>query len=471
MGRGAGPAGDPLAWRRGGLTVVVFGAILKIAPSGSDSVRRESSLIDFAPLLAARRTCQRASCVREPQPRDDLFVKSTTNDGGARDWRPAPGEAGETPAWPVLASLPRVGVHSEPQSAPLRTETPIEHARAQGYEAAPLRIATPAAAPEDFEPLAITSQSSVGASIQFRTFIDQAHLSVRGYDLPSVGEHRSAEPPAAWPAPASTHRRIDAASRRLGEPAPIKPPLKAVEPNCSSLTAKVFQIHAAVAPYAGMMMTLALAASVGLLCWMTMGRPHAAATNESVLGRPAAWPAETATKPLPADADRISAAPEQFVSEFAWRMTPSQESEESTAAQSNPKRVAEAAPSSAKTDEIAVLATPQLDLNEPAEPSAVASTGDAATPTTAESSPTETAAASVAATAPPVTSTPAEQPTAPRTSEPITPTPPAGPFPTTPYGAFNYFAQPSPGTPNTGESVTQESVVSRPGNEAAAATR
>lgn len=341
----------------------------------------------------------------------------------------------------------------------------MERAVDQSSEAPSLRIATLAEAPEEFEPLTVASQPSTCGTIEFRTFIDQPHLTVRGYDWPTASERPVVQQP-----PPSAHRRVDAGSRWPNVTAAPKPAPRTAAPASQSLADKVFQIHAAAAPHAGLLMTLALAASVGLLCWLTMGRPSAAPSRENVHDGPGGWPAETVTKPLPEDAAGVSAAPDQFVSEFAWRMTPPAETAADAA---SPPAIAHEqpaeAPSAAAPNEVAALAAPKLELTDaPPSTSPIAASPAVVPPMPAKPAASEPAAATVAATpaakpAEQVVAAPASQP------EPITPTPHGNAFPTTPYGAFNYFAQPTPAESSTG-AADQTSVATRPMDASAAPT-
>lgn len=406
-------------------------------------------------------------------------MNSPSNNSGSRDWPSAPGEAAETLAWPVLASLPRVGAPREAQPAPRRTDAAIEFPASEPSEVPAIRIATPAVAPEEFEPLSVANVQTARGTIEFRTFIDQPHLTVRGYDWSTASTCPiAAEQLPARETPPACHRRVDAGSPRMSASPPRQPAARPFAPASQSLADKVFQIHAAAAPHAGLLMTLALAASVGLLCWLTMGRPSAAPSREHVHDGPGGWPAETVTKPLSEDAGAVSAAPDQFVSEFAWRMTPPDEPAKE--AKSSPAIVHEqpaGAPSAAVASEVAALAAPKLKLTDgPASTSAVAAAPAASSvaipPLPAKPAGSEPAAATVAATpaaapqaasAAQVAAVSASQP------EPITPTPHGHAFPTTPYGEFNYFAQPTTPAPDAG-AAEQTSVATRPLDASAAPT-
>lgn len=354
-------------------------------------------------------------------------MNSSANNSGVRPSRTATGDVAQTPAWPVLASLPRIGVERAPQRAAMFLDTAVDDAAEQTDDVSTLLVATQAAAPEEFEPFAMAPPADRG-TIELRTFIDQPHLAVRGYDWPVADERRTGAAPIA--APSSTYRRIDAGSPRASD-AP-QAPSRPAEPVSLPLATRIFQLHAAAAPHAGIIMTLALAASVGLLCWFTMGRSHNATTYDRVLDVPGGWPAETATTPLPDGAADVSAAPNQFVSEFAWQATPTSEPATAPTEDNQPL-----SPPSAATP-----AAPKLELNEPtANPAEVAGAKDEAPAAKVAAAPAAVATTAAAAPAP---AAPVEATTAAKSPEPITPTPHEHGFPTTPYGEFNYFAAPAP---------------------------
>lgn len=368
-------------------------------------------------------------------------MNSPPNTSGARLSRSATAESVETLAWPVLASLPRVGAQREPQRATMHSDgsdAAIEYAADRTDDVPELRIAMVVESPEEFEPLAPVVQPATRGTIEFRTFIDQPHLTVRGYDWPTAGGRRVAEEPVSIAAPPNARRRIDAGSRGANTSTAPKASPRAPEAVSQSLATKIFQIHAAAAPHAGIVMTLALTASVGLLCWFTMGRPNAAADYKHVLDGPGGWPTETATTPLPEGAAGVSAAPDQFASEFAWRMTPASE----PAAPPTPSAVNVDEQQTASPNDVATLGAPKLELTDPPAP------------TDATTAPETAASSLVVADVAPAPAAAVEKTAAAQLPEPITPTPHAGPYPTTPYGAFNYFAQPSPTTPVAGAAAT-----------------
>lgn len=302
--------------------------------------------------------------------------------------------------------------------------------------APPLRIAELDATPPETEPI-VASRPAPRGPLERRTFIDQPHLTVRGYDWPMSTEPAATGSESAnRPAIAERTRiRVDQGTRRQPG-ASTKPMQRMSSPDAAkpTMAAKVFQLHAAAAPHAGVAMTLALVLSVGFLCWLTFGHSNVAINYDKALDMPGGWPAETATQSPPTDTG-INASAGAYIPEFAWRVTPPGE---------QPAITADAAPAPVATAESAesTIVAPQLALSQP--PGAAVSTA----------APAPVAAAPVAV-APAV-----------ETPEPITPTPTGTSYPTTPYGEFNYFAQ---GTTTPGAVVDQTAVAARPSPESASA--
>jgi hypothetical protein len=406
----------------------------------------------MAPTLAARRLFSRRAELRSAY-KGTTLVSFPRNDSGARPLRTASVEPAETLAWPVLASLPRVGIQCEP----LRAATPMAVGMANSPEspgASPaLRIATLAEAPEEFEHLAASEPSSVRDAFAFQTFLDQPQVTVRGYDWRFADSHQEVGKPSGIGAPPRTHYRIDAGNPRSSEPAAVKSSSRPAASASQTLSARMFQIHAAAAPHAGLLMTLVLAASVGLLCWLTMGRSNSALNYDQVLDDAAGWPAESASTRLPARAAGLNGAPDQFTPEFAWRKTPIDHV--AAAPPMTDGGTEELRPSPGadlESNDVAAMTAPQLELSEPpATTPADAASAEVASPSSA----TEVAASTTAPTAAaaPAQAATSEVTEAAPSPEPITPTPHGHAFPTTPYGAFNYFAQPAPTSPPAARSA------------------
>jgi len=174
-------------------------------------------------------------------------------------------------------------------------------------------------------------------------------------------------------APASQrHRRFDAADARtpspmavMGQPAanPRREPV--------TLAGRMFHWHAALAPHAGIVVTIALALSAGLLYWLAFDRAAGGVSPKNALDAPA-WsigssdPQFTWSAPLPANSPpaEVASAPSLELQDNESRLPLIDEPEAAAA----PVESAEAT-EIAKPEEVAAAAgQPPLVASAPAEP-------------------------------------------------------------------------------------------------------
>lgn len=159
------------------------------------------------------------------------------------DGRTVPPDEATAPQWPVLARLPYVGADDE-HAAP----------RAWRHDRVP---PAPVAVPPHINP-----------SLRLADEADKYP--------PQSYEHIEYVESAPKPRPEPRYR-IDAGQPR----GPVRRmAATTVSPHDESqtLAARVFQWHAALAPYAGLAMTFVLATFAGLLYWSTFARPEAPAS-------------------------------------------------------------------------------------------------------------------------------------------------------------------------------------------------
>lgn len=152
------------------------------------------------------------------------------------------GDAAAT-QWPVLARLPDVAADAEQAGS----QTWTINARLSPTEAA--------GPPRVNPPLRITGDAD-----------DYGPLS---YEQVGYGENA--------PRPCEPRYRIDAGQPR-GSFRHAAAPTASLYKETQTIAAKVFQWHAAAAPYAGLAMTFVLAMFAGLLYWSTFARPAAPAS-------------------------------------------------------------------------------------------------------------------------------------------------------------------------------------------------
>jgi hypothetical protein len=216
----------------------------------------------------------------------------------------APDAAAAT--WPVLARLPWVGepaaVREEPRA---RYVEPAAEpmGRREAYSPPSLRIADTPAEPS-------------------RKYIDRAHLTAQpvppGPSYQAVAGSVAAEPTHHQTASRQRRHRIDPGDARHAEALaatarshllPLNDP--------KTFAGRVFQWHAAAAPYAGVVLTFLLAFTGGLLYWFTIGRPQAAPSNGGATGAPI-WTSESLDPTTIARESLNTPGASAEVEEFSW---------------------------------------------------------------------------------------------------------------------------------------------------------
>lgn len=339
--------------------------------------------------------------------------------------RPIPPADASALKWPVLARLPWVGeptaVREEQRAR--RLEPPAEAAgRREAHSPPSLRIAD--------MPAELT-----------RTYIDRAHAPMQPaepaqtYD--AIADSVAAEPLNREAASRQPRHRIDSgdANRFYTSASPVRSIfLPQEEPN--TLAARIFQWHAAAAPYAGVVLTFLLAFSAGLLYWMTFGRPQSAPVNGEAPSAPI-WTSESLDPTTIAQGGPNAPGALQDVKEFSW-----------TKSAPHDKAPAKTKPA---VDEAVKLDTPPLAA-ELADEKAVA-------PETAPITPTPAEPAQAAASKSPAT---IESPVAAANGRS------AITYPTTPYAAFDFGLISSATEPPAvaDQSSPQDTVAERPADGA-----
>lgn len=85
-----------------------------------------------------------------------------------------------------------------------------------------------------------------------------------------------------------------------------------------SLASRIFQWHAATAPYAGVVLTFLLAFSAGLLYWATFGRPQSNHSNGGAFEATPIWTSESLDPTTIGQDDWQGPAAAQDAAEFSW---------------------------------------------------------------------------------------------------------------------------------------------------------
>jgi hypothetical protein len=230
----------------------------------------------------------------------------------------------------------------------------------------------------------------------------------RGSNVRPGGAHSYNWPTAAPPTTASDQQlparyvRVDGAASESNEPSTPAPHIAAFLPERITFAARLFQWHAALAPYTGLITAASLLIAVGVVYSFTASpRP---ATQPSTTATSPLWP-EAAPTPLTLNQPESPISAADDLSAFSW------------SAKLLPK------PVPARLEESP--ATPLAGETQSAPPKALD-----AKEVPSETKPNETTAKTEF---PPVAP-------APKTAqvEPITPTPNAGAYPSTPFSAFDY---------------------------------
>jgi hypothetical protein len=86
-------------------------------------------------------------------------------------------------------------------------------------------------------------------------------------------------------------------------------------PERTTIAARLFQWHAALAPHAGLSLMAALVVAVGVLSWLTFGPRSAPAPSKTV--QTPLWPKE-ATAPLTLHLPADGLSPTDDLSQFSW---------------------------------------------------------------------------------------------------------------------------------------------------------
>jgi hypothetical protein len=313
--------------------------------------------------------------------------------------------------WPVLARLPWVG-----EAAPVREEP-----RARYVEPA----AEPAGRREAYTPPSLRIADTPAES--GRKYIDRAHISTQpataAQPFEAIAGSVASDSIQREAASRQRRHRIDPGDALHADAMATTVrshllPLK--EPN--TLAARVFQWHAATAPYAGVVLTFLLAFSAGLLYWFTIGRPQAAPASGGASSAPI-WTSESLDPTKVARDSLNSPGASQDVEEFSW-------SQRDAAKPLN--------------GEVAKLDAPPLGEELAAEKVEAAKVAPVA-PKKAEPTPATVGEAPVAAASP--------AQSAGASSNSI--------YPTTPYAAFDFGLVPST-SPSVAGAATQGAVAGRP---------
>jgi hypothetical protein len=135
-------------------------------------------------------------------------------------------------------------------------------------------------------------------------------------ELSGGGEEPSTSAAAVNVPPVPSRRfRIDSAAETPREA--VAPPHRpAFVTEKLTVASRLFQLHAALAPHAGLATTAALVAAVAVLSWLTFGpRPVSSPANKSV--HTPLWPEQEAAAPLTLNRPaRLS--PTEDLSQFSW---------------------------------------------------------------------------------------------------------------------------------------------------------
>ncbi len=218
------------------------------------------------------------------------------------DRSPPPADA-SSPMWPVLARLPWVGqapaahgehrvTYSEPQAE--------DAGRREAYSPTTLRIAE---TPADLQ----------------RAYVDRAHRASEPR-IPNV-QLRNDEPVIHESPSRQRLHRVDSGDARKF--AALAAGLRNASPTSESLTlaSRIFQWHAALAPYAGVVLTFLLAFSAGLLYWATFGRPQANHSTGGAFEATPLWTSESLDPTTIGQNDWQTPAVAQDAAEFSWSQT------------------------------------------------------------------------------------------------------------------------------------------------------
>jgi hypothetical protein len=195
--------------------------------------------------------------------------------------RPATPAGEPTPAWPILAQLPWIdgsfATHDAYAAANDNQSNPV-------VEPPPRTILPPRYA-RILEPL-------------------------QSYDGPPA----VTSDVAAREAPIQQWR-LDAGANVLNKAVTPQPHAPAFMPEKATLSARLFQLHAALAPHAGLSMTAALVLAVGVLSWLTFGARFTVTPAKSA--QTPLWP-EKATTPLTLNQPATMFSPTDDLSQFSW---------------------------------------------------------------------------------------------------------------------------------------------------------
>jgi hypothetical protein len=174
--------------------------------------------------------------------------------------------------WPLLARLPRAG------RAPVAVQRPAAPKMRHG-ETAPT-AANPA--------LAVLNQRPPASQRAPHAAAMSPHVVPEAYDWPDLDD--SARAAERLPAPRREYLRIDAPDQRLGRVANRRTADQ-------SLAARAYRWHSALAPHAGVAMTVALILSATLLYWLTLGQGSAGGDFEDILDKQNTWSSEAPLEP------------------------------------------------------------------------------------------------------------------------------------------------------------------------------
>jgi hypothetical protein len=192
----------------------------------------------------------------------------------------APSIEAVTAEWPILATLPWIDPSVESHDAYTAASYRLD---------AGIQSGEPLVAPPHYARLA-----------ELRGAGEEMLSSAASVNLPSTPSRRF---------------RIDSAAETPSEV--VAPPHgTAFLPEKFTLAARLFQLHAALAPHAGLATTAALIAAVAVLSWLTFGpRSISSAANKSAQTR--LWPDQEAATPLTLN-QPAALSPTEDLSQFSW---------------------------------------------------------------------------------------------------------------------------------------------------------